>query len=81
MKLEINISTNDIKEIHVEDVVYLYEKLSQEQQDLFLGLINATKNTGKNRTIETLKTHFSCLVKNFIQEVNKKGKNSEAENR
>ncbi|EOG9055557.1 hypothetical protein ACLK4F_001517 [Campylobacter jejuni] len=36
MKLEINISANDIKEIHIEDVVYLYEKLNQEQQDLFL---------------------------------------------
>ncbi|EOH7834676.1 hypothetical protein ACMCFA_001490, partial [Campylobacter jejuni] len=72
MKLEINISANDIKEIHVEDVVYLYEKLNQEQQDLFLGLINATKNMGENKTIKILKTHFSGLVKDFIQEINKK---------
>ncbi|MGQ2781487.1 hypothetical protein [Campylobacter coli] len=72
MKLEINISVNDIKEIHVEDVVYLYEKLNQEQQDLFLGLINTTKNMGENKTIEILKTHFSGLVKDFIQEINKK---------
>ncbi|MFH5261632.1 hypothetical protein ACHIUC_08855 [Campylobacter coli] len=71
MKLEINISANDIKEIHIEDVVYLYEKLNQEQQDLFLGLINATKNMGENKTIEILKTHFSGLVKDFIQEIKK----------
>ncbi|HEC1726568.1 TPA: hypothetical protein R1691_001650 [Campylobacter coli] len=72
MKLEINISTNDIKEVDVEDVVSLYKKLNQEQQDLFLGMINATKNMGESKIIEKLKFHFDSLVKSIIQEVNKK---------
>ncbi len=72
MKLEINISTNDIKEVDVEDVVSLYKKLNQEQQDLFLGMINATKNMGESKIIEKLKFHCDSLVKSIIQEVNKK---------
>ncbi|HEB7570757.1 TPA: hypothetical protein SG330_001716 [Campylobacter coli] len=72
MKLETNISTNDIKEIDVEDVVSLYKKLNQEQQDLFLGMINATKNMGESKIIEKLKFHFDSLVKTITQEVNKK---------
>ncbi|WP_144581965.1 hypothetical protein [Campylobacter coli] len=72
MKLETNISTNDIKEIDVEDVVYLYKKLNQEQQDLFLGMINATKNMGESKIIEKLKFYFDSLVKTITQEVNKK---------
>ncbi len=72
MKLETNISTNDIKEIDVEDVVSLYKKLNQEQQDLFLGMINATKNMGESKIIEKLKFHFDSLVKTITREVNKK---------